>query len=481
MREVASTMAQGVRTALGKTATAVRPARRGRSRAILLAAALVFLALPASALPAAPDPGLDAYVAEALAQNPDIQAAAAKLQSSRHRIPQAKSLPDPSVSVGYQNDGLESYTYGNSIFAVWTAGISQSIPYPGKLMAKGEIALKESENLDIQLQITRLKTAAKVKEAYYELFLAYKSLDILERKEGLLGKIEEAALARYGAGVGSTQDVFMAQSEKYALLEKKQTLKQKIVSLEAVLQELLGRRDAPSFPRPAEPSQAPYPTTLSDLLGQAAAAPETKSREKMVEAAQAKVKLAKREFVPDVTVNAGYGSNGVKVMREQLSPVPDGGTVKNLFQTWGNMWSVGISVTIPLYFWTKQMEGLKESRSDLSQAQHELEAARNGVASIIRDNYAQLRSAEKLMAIYKASLGPRSGQDFDLAMARYAAGGGDALTVLSRLKNLFDYEMEYWARVADKGKIVARIEALVGALTPSGLVTARVTKDTPAQ
>ena len=434
----------------------------------LLLALICLLVFQVPELRASQDAGLDAYVAEALAGNPDLKAAAAKVESARHRIPQAKSLPDPSVSLGYQNDGLKAYTYGDSIFAVWSAGISQAIPYPGKLMAKGEIALKESENLDIQLQILRLKTMAKVKDTYFDLFLAYKSLDIQEQKEKFLAGMEQAALARYGAGVGSTQDVFMAQSEKYALLEKKETLKQKIASLEAAMQELLGRRDAPSIPRPSEPSQAVYPVTLNDLLAQAAGAPETKSREKMVEAAQSKVKLAKREFVPDVTVNAGYSSNGVKVIREQLSPVPDGGTVKNPFQTWGNMWSLGVSVTIPLYFWTKQMEGLKESRSDLSQAQHELEAARNGVASIIRDNYAQLRSAERLMQVYQKSLGPRSRQDFELAMARYAAGGGDALTVLSRLKNLFDYDTEYWGRVADKEKIVARIEALVGVMAPSG-------------
>ena len=86
------------------------------------------------------------------------------------------------------------------------------------------------------------KTESRVKELYYDLFLAYKSLDILERKENLLAGMEQAALARYSAGVGSTQDVLMAQSEKYLLLDQGVALRRQITTQEAMLAEALGRR-----------------------------------------------------------------------------------------------------------------------------------------------------------------------------------------------------------------------------------------------
>lgn len=414
-------------------------------------------------LQAAQDTELDAYLAEAAANNPDIKAATAKMQSAKHRIPQAKSLPDPSVSVGYQNEGLRWYTYGNSDDAQWMAGLSQTIPYPGKLMAKGDVAAREADTLGIQADIVRFKTESRVKELYYDLFLAYKRLDILKRKENLLAGMEQAALARYSAGVGSTQDVLMAQSEKYLLLDQGVALRQQVATQEAMLADTLGRRAPGVIPRPAEPPAALYPRSLDELLAKfAPGAPESRSREKMVEAAEAKVRVAKGEFVPDLTVNAGYARKGFKTERE-IKPVVEGGdSFTGRTQKWVDMWTLGVSVTVPLYFWSKQMEGLKESRQGLEAARQELEAARNTITSIVRDNYAVIKAAESSMNLYTKSLGPRSRQDYDLAMARYAAGGGDALTVLSRLKNLFDYEADYWTRAVDKQKAAAKLEALLG-------------------
>ncbi len=410
-----------------------------------------------------PDPGVDAYIREALSQNPDIQAALARARAAGHRAPQARSLPDPMVSVGYQNDGLRWYTYGNSDDAQWMAGVSQTIPYPGKLAAKGDAASREAEALGIQTDITRLKTEARVKELYYELFLAHKTLNLLAQQEEFLAGMEQAALARYASGQGSTQDVLMAQSEKYMLLERRETQRQKVKTQEAMLAEALGRRDAGSLPEPAAPPDAPYARSLDELLASFAAnAPEARSREKMVEAAEAKVRVAKGEFVPDVTINGGYARKGFKMEREIKPPVEGADSVTGRTQKWVDMWTLGVSVTIPLYFWTKQMEGLKESRQDLEAARRELEAARNSIMAITRDNYAAIKAAEATMALYSKSLGPRSRQDYDLAMARYAAGGGDALTVLSRLKNLFTYETEYWGRAVDKQKAMARLEALLG-------------------
>jgi len=436
----------------------------------------LLLAIPPAAAAEETDPGIETYLGEALANNPDIKAARERAAAAHRRVSPARTLPDPSISVGYQNDGLRWYTYSNSDDAQWTTGISQTIPYPGKLLAKADAAENEAFALDIQAEITRFKTEARVREVYYELFWAHKSLELLIRKEGLLAGMEQAALARYAAGLGSTQDVFMAQSEKYMLLERREALRQKIKTQEAMLAEVLGRRDPGLIPKPAEPPKEPYPLSLEELLGRfTASAPETRSREKMVQAAEAKVRVAKGEFVPDVTLNAGYASKGFKTDRELTIPAT-GDTYTGRTQKFVDMWTLGVSVTIPLYFWSKQKEGLKESRHNLETARQELESAKNAVNSIVRDNYAAIKAAEATMALYTKSLGPRSRQDFDLAMARYAAGGADALVVLSRLKNLFDYETEYWGRAVEKQKAAAKLEALLGLAQSAGRAVATATK-----
>ena len=66
------------------------------------------------AAPPGPAPALEALVAEALVQNPDLQALQEGLVASRARPEQAKALPDPMVSVLYVNDG-----WSPSLGAAW--------------------------------------------------------------------------------------------------------------------------------------------------------------------------------------------------------------------------------------------------------------------------------------------------------------------------------------------------------------------------
>src|SRR3990172_4949781 len=48
---------------------------------------------------------LKQLIEEAKRANPEIQAAKRRVEGAWARIPQARSLPDPMVSLGYQNEG----------------------------------------------------------------------------------------------------------------------------------------------------------------------------------------------------------------------------------------------------------------------------------------------------------------------------------------------------------------------------------------
>ena len=54
-------------------------------------------------------------------------------------------------------------------------------------------------------------------------------------------------------------------------------------------------------------------------------------------------------------------------------------------------------------------------------------------------------SAKGLTELYRNALIPKSKQDFEAAFANYSAGRGDALTVMTRLKSLLEFEFQYWS------------------------------------
>ena len=441
--------------------------------AVLLLAA-VLLALPGPGPALAADPGLAALLEEALANNPEIHAAASRVQSGKHRVPQAGSLPDPSFSVGYTNEGLQKYTYGNGYDSVWAYSVSQTVPFPGKLIQKNKVASKDVEVLETQLWALRLQTVAKVKELYYELFLAYRTVDLLQERIALFEQVEKAALARYGAGMGDQREAVMAQTEKYMLLERVEMARQRLQIAEGQLNAQLGRQVLTPVPRPAEPPKGPYPETLEALLAKASFdAPDTRTRQKRLEKAQTKVTAAQQEFFPDVTLTAGYASKGYKLSQAPTTSGEDASGPAGQSQRWGDMWSGAVSVTIPLYFWTKQAEGLKESKADLQEARRDLESIKNMTAAAIRENFVMVKTAERIADLYASGTIPKTRQDFELAVAGYAGGKGDISGVIARLKTLLDSEVQYWTQLTDKQKAVARLEGLTGLGEGFALAAAR--------
>jgi outer membrane protein TolC len=387
---------------------------------------------------------LSDLVDEALKNNPDILASKARIEASKYRIPQSKSLPDPLLSFGYQNEGFKRYTYGEEPNSQWMFSASQQFLFPGKRALKGEMAARDTESLEAMHELLKLRTAARVRELYYDLFLAYKNIDLLKDKRDLFVRIEDLALARYAAGKAMQQEVLMAQTEKYMLLEKEEMLKQKIQSQEAMLRAAIGREKGPSLGRPIDPVFQPFIITVDEALQMAEKnSPEIKARTKMVEAADTKVLMARKEYYPDFNIAATYFNRSGDFV---------------------DMWSATATINIPIYFKTKQEPALMEAKASLVQTKQELEAVKLMIAAAIQDNFSMLRSSEKLMDLYKNGLIPKNSQDVDSALTGYATGRTEAIVVISRLKTLIDYEILYWGQFVEREKAIVRLHAITEGL-----------------
>ncbi|MCX5847341.1 MAG: TolC family protein [Deltaproteobacteria bacterium] len=387
---------------------------------------------------------LSDLVDEALKNNPDILASQARIEAAKYRIPQTKSLPDPMVSFGYQNEGFSRYTYGEEQGSQWMFSASQQFLFPGKRSLKGEMAQRDAESLEAMHELLKLRTAARVKELYFDLFLAYKNIDLLKNKRDLFVRIEDLTLVRYAAGKAIQQEVVMAQTEKYMLLEKEEMFKQKIQSLEAMLRATTGRGKGPPLGRPIEPVYQSVRLDVDEGVKMALSkSPEIKSRNKMIEAADTRVLMAQKEYYPDFTINAGYFNRS--------------GDFKD-------MWSATATINIPLYFKTKQEPAVLEAKASLAQAKQELEAVKLMISAAIQDNFSMLRSSEKLMDLYRNGLIPKNTQDVELAITGYSTGRTEAIVVISRLKTLLDYEILYWSQFVEREKAIARLHAITEGL-----------------
>jgi len=400
------------------------------------------------AVAAAQEYQLQDIINEAMLNNPEIQASQARIEAARYRIPQARSLPDPMVMLGYQNDGFSKFTYNTSSDSQFMVSASQAFPFYGKRSLREKMAELDSESLEATHRNLLLKTEARVKELYYDLFLAYRSLDLLTQRSGLLDRIESIALTRYGSGAGTQQEVLMAQTEKYMLLEREEMQRQKISTLQAVLASVLGRGAGELQGRPAEPQPQALNMDLASAIKTAAErSPEIQARDRMIEAGRAKVQMARKEYFPDFTINATVFPRG------------------NDFE---NMWSLTGTFNVPLYFRTKQDMGVREADASLVQAAREKDALKNMLAATLRENYSMLGATEKLMDLYRKGLIPKATQDFELSISGYGTGRTEAIVVLTRLRTLLDQENLYWNQFVEREKAIARILSITdGSGTPA--------------
>jgi cobalt-zinc-cadmium efflux system outer membrane protein len=408
---------------------------------------LLVLVVPASA----DDLRLQDLIQEALKKSPVTLASEARAQAARHRIPQAGSLSDPMFMFGYQNEGWERYTFGKEQNAQWMFSASQMFPFPGKRSLKEEMAKQDAQGASILHESVKLKIIARIRELYFDLSLAHKTIDLIRERTILYARIEDAALARYSSGMGMQQEVLMAQTEKYMLLEKEEMQKQKVQAFEAMLNTTVGRDVTAPLGRPAEQTLSLQIRSLDELLNKAYDhSPEIRIKQRMVSAAEARVKMAEKEYYPDFTLAANYFTRG-------------GGQFMD-------MWSLTTTMNIPLYYRTKQKQAVLEAEAMLAEAKSELEATRLMIASSLRDTYSMYATAERLMDLYKNGLMPKTYQDFESALAGYNTGKTEAITVISRLKALIDIETLYWVQVTEHEKASARFEAMTGMLETGGTV-----------
>ena len=233
---------------------------RSRATTALCFLALLFsYAVPVAVFCADETVSLDDLIAEGLRNSPEILAAQARAEAAGYRIPQAKSLPDPMFMFGYQNEGFQRLTLGrpDASQSMGMSGLSQQFSFSGKRALKGEMATRDAESLAALSDAARHRVVAQIKLSFYDLFLAYKTLDILKERSELFSRIEDAAQARYASGTGMQQEVIMAQTEKYMILEKEEMQRQRMQALQGMLNATVGRGvDAP-LGRPALPPPPP--------------------------------------------------------------------------------------------------------------------------------------------------------------------------------------------------------------------------------
>src|SRR6202795_1699188 len=241
-------------------------------------------------------------LAEAERNNPQIQAARHGWDSAKQVPTQVSTLPDPQFVLQQVNVGSPRpfAGYTNSDFAYVGLGISQDLPYPGKLRLHGEIAKKDADVTQQKYESVRRAILAAVKMAYFKIAYLAKRQTILVGDGELLQQVEQSAESRYRNGMGNQQEVLQAQLERTKLLREITTNQLEAGKVQAEIKQLLNRSQSTHDIEITELSETTTAYTYDQLLAAANLNnPEIAGAQKMIEKQGMQVDLAKKDFYPD--------------------------------------------------------------------------------------------------------------------------------------------------------------------------------------
>ncbi len=227
---------------------------------------------PTQAPAEAEDPVLNSLINEALDRNPDLARSKALVEADRERIPQAKALPDPSLSLGIQNDGFKSIQVGRMETSWYTVMYTQPLPWPGKRKLREAAAGLGADITSVAVERARLSLSADVSRAYYGLLLVRGQLRLLEDQAIFLKNALAITRARYEVGQGSQADILRAQLELSRLDQNRYSLQSEDRVFVAALNRLRGTVEDSPIPTTASLEQMRFQVApVESVLAQAEA------------------------------------------------------------------------------------------------------------------------------------------------------------------------------------------------------------------
>lgn len=385
---------------------------------------------------------LAALIEEAERSDPAIRSAETAANAAALAAPQVTSLPDAQVTLQQFSVGSPRpfAGYTNSDFAYIGVGISQQLPYPGKLKLRGEVADRDTATAKSHIAVVRSDEIEKLKLAYFQLAYLQQSLTLLQQNGALLEQVAEQATAHYSSGMGNQQDVLKAQLERTKILRDISKQHQLTGQAEAEIKRILRRtQDSPDII--AEPLSATFLRyTASELLEKVESQnPNVAEDSTMIQRNRAAVESAQKEFQPDFQLSYTY---------EQPDP------------KYRDYFMLSVSMNLPRR--KPRQAALAQAKVNVERTQQDRDADLQSALAEVQKQYVTVKTAEEQLRIDKDGLIPQTQAAIQAALAAYQSNRTDFESVFSSVSDVLNLNLEYQQTLLDHETALVHLERLTG-------------------
>ncbi|WP_428406751.1 TolC family protein [Hyphococcus sp.] len=281
--------------------------RQGKTS--LVALVLVFIA---GAIPAASAEGLtiDGAVALALGANdPTVARFTERASALDDRAVADSQLPDPQLRVGLQNFPVDTFDFEQEPMTQVQVGVRQSFPRGKTLSKTRERREAEAVGQREAASLQELQLVLDTRTAWLDLYYWLGARETVRESRTVVNELVEVVQTSFAAGVQSNQDLLRAELELSLLDDRAVEVERQIDARLADLTRLIGSEYARQPIEETFPS-LPAPPERQEIEDGLVSHPAAKVEDAMVKVRDSDVEIAKQQYKPGWSLDAGYGLRG---------------------------------------------------------------------------------------------------------------------------------------------------------------------------
>jgi len=403
-----------------------------------------------------PAMSLDDFIKLADANNPTIKEADAFVRRSQEKARQAGLYPNPTV--GYQGEQIRGGAYHGGEQGAF---IQQTIVLGGKLGLRRDIHAQESRSEQIGVQEQTYRVHADIQQAFFDALTAQETVRLRQQLLGVALDAVETVHQLANLGQADAPDILQTEVEAEQAKVDYTTAQRDYLATFRVLSALAGKGDLPISPLQGELEKTPDLNVEQMSETVVSESPTVKRAQQEIAVAQARLKDAKREAIPDLQLKAGEQYNF-----ERVEGAPSKATGPQSFASAG--------VNIPL--WNRNQGNVQAAKADIERSEQSLRREQLSLRQQSAPLAQSYESARFEADRYKTQLIPRAERAYQLYLSKYQNMAQAYPQVLVSQRTLFQLRVSYVKALRE----VWRNAIALQNYTLSGGLHAPISSDTPS-
>ena len=354
--------------------------------------------------------------------NPTLAQMRAAVDRSEQQGRQAGLAPNPMI--GYSGDHIRGGEYHGGEEGAF---LQQSFVLGGKLGLRRNVYRQEAQENQIGVQEQQERVDASVEEAFYSALTAQAEVVVRQRMLHIAQDASTTAHQLSNLGQSDAPDVLQAEVESERAQVNFADAQRSYLMAFQTLSAIAGNAQLPVTPLHGDIEKPPSLDAKQQVAEIADRSPQMQRAQQAITIAEARLKAARREPVPDLTVKAGewYSGEEIESADKQTGP----------------MSFVEAGVTLPL--WNRNQGNIDAAKASVEVAH--ADAARTALAlrqeaNVLAQDYL---NAQSTATRYRAELLPRARRAYQLNVMKYQQMSSPYTQVLFSQQTLFQLQIDY--------------------------------------